>query len=112
MALNEMAEASGLGFEIEFERLPISREMKLIQEHFGLTDEQVLAASSTGMIIAAVNPEAKAQVEEAMCEIGFPIACLGAFTNDKKRKLLRNGVQEPFPRVADDPYGNILSARA
>jgi hydrogenase expression/formation protein HypE len=112
MALNEVAEASGLGFEIEFERLPINREMNLIQEHFGLTDEQVLAVSSTGMIIASVHPEAKAQVEEAMCEVGFPIAFLGVFTNDQRRKLLRNGVSQPFPRAADDPYGNILSARA
>jgi hydrogenase expression/formation protein HypE len=111
MALNEVAEASGLGFEIEFERLPINREIKLIQEHFRLTDEQVLATSSTGMIIAAVNPEAKAQVEEAMCRVGFPIAYLGTFTNNKKRKLLRNGVPEPFPRAADDPYVYILSAR-
>ena len=37
-ALNEMAEASKVGFKINWEKIPISKEMLALQSHFKLTD--------------------------------------------------------------------------
>jgi len=108
-ALNELADASGLGFEIQYEKLPVNREMKGLQEHFGLSDDQVLSASSTGTILAAVEPAAKAKVEDALREIGVPANFPGTFTKNKNRRLVKSGKTRSFPRMADDPYDRILS---
>jgi hydrogenase maturation factor len=110
-ALNEMAEASRLGFEIEFEKLPISSEMKMLQEGFRLSDEEVLSTSSTGTVLAAVKSTAKRKVGEALREIGVSASFIGTFTKNKKRELVKDGRRKTFPKVADDPYGRILSGK-
>ena len=110
-ALNELAEASRLGFEIEYEKLPIMPEMSALQESFGLSDEQVLSASSAGTIVAAVDAKAKAKVEEALREIGVSATFLGTFTKDKRRELTKKGIRTAFPLRADDPYDRILSGK-
>lgn len=110
-ALNEMASASDLGFHVSFEKIPVSPEARKLQERFRLSDEQVLSMSSTGMIIAAVDAQAKEHVENVLRENGVAPSFLGVFTKSKNRVLLRNGEAMPFPQVADDPYERILSAK-
>ena len=110
-ALNEVAEASSLGFRIEFEELPITAEMNALQKRFGLSLEQVLSASSTGMIIAAVEQHAQTIVEETLRRCGISASFIGTFTKSKERVLMLTRGSTPFPRVADDPYGRILSSK-
>ena len=57
-ALNELAEASKVGFRVDWEKIPVCKEVLALQSHFGLTDEQLLAMSSTGTILAAVDAQA------------------------------------------------------
>jgi len=111
-ALNEIAEASSLGFRIEFEELPITAEMNALQKEFGLSFEQVLSASSTGMIVAAVEKQAKTTIEETLRKQGVPASFIGTFTQSKERVLMWGGGSTSFPNVADDPYGRILSSKA
>src|SRR3990172_240757 len=111
-ALNEVAEASSLGFRIEFEELPITAEMNALQKEFGLSFEQVLSASSTGMIVAAVEKQAKTTIEETLRKQGVPASFIGTFTQSKERVLMWGGGSTSFPNVADDPYGRILSSKA
>ena len=108
VALNEVAEASGVGFSVEFEKIPLSAEVRTLQENFQLSDEQVLSMSSTGTIIAAVNVQAKERVEETLRKDGFSASYLGTFTKSKNRVLVKNNRSRPFPQVADDPYDRIL----
>src|SRR3989304_8284346 len=110
-ALNEVAEASSLGFRIEFEELPITPEMNALQKRFGVSLEQVLSASSTGMIVAAVEKQAQTIVEETLRRHGVPASFIGTFTKSKDRVLVWNCGSTRFPRVADDPYGRILSSK-
>jgi hydrogenase maturation factor len=110
-ALNEVAEASNLGFRIEFEELPITPEMNALQKEFGLSLEQVLSASSTGMIIAAVEKEAQTIVLETLRKHGVPASFIGTFTKSKNRDLEWNSGSTHFPCSADDPYGRILSSK-
>jgi hydrogenase expression/formation protein HypE len=110
-ALNEIAEASKLGFIIEQEELSISPEMYILQKHFKLSDEQVLATSSTGTILAAVAPNAKDEVKHTLHKIGVNASFLGIFTKSKNRVLTKKVKDTPFPKVADDPYGRILSGK-
>jgi hydrogenase maturation factor len=110
-ALNEVAEASRLGFRIEFDALPITTEMNALQKKFGLSLEQVLSASSTGMIVAAVDKQAQKIVEETLRKQGVPASFIGTFTKSKDRVLMWSSGCTSFPRVADDPYGRILSSK-
>lgn len=107
-ALNEMAEASGVGFKVKFDKIPISAEVRKLQESFQLSDEQVLSMSSTGTIIAAVDSQAKGRVEEVLRRNGFSASYVGTFTKSKNRVLVKGDRSMPFPQVADDPYDRIL----
>jgi hydrogenase maturation factor len=110
-ALNEVAEASSLGFRTEFEKLPITAEMNALQKRFGLSLDEVLSASSTGMIVAAVEKQAQTIVEETLREHGIPASFIGTFTRNKDCVLEWSSGIISFPRVADDPYGRILSSK-
>ena len=110
-ALNEVAEASKLGFKIELEKVPSSPEARKLQDFFRLTDDQVLAMSSTGMILAAVSPETNHLVEATLRGNGFTPSFIGEFTKNRNRIRAKNGEDTQFPSVADDPYARILSGK-
>ena len=110
-ALNELAEASGVGFRVIWEKIPLSKEVLALQSYFNLTDEQVLAMSSTGTVLAAVDPGAQEKVNAALKQSGLTAYFLGEFTENKGRVIVRSGKKVSFPRVPDDPYGLIVSGR-
>ncbi len=111
-ALNELAEASKLGFHVDWQKVPISKEVAALQRHFGLSDAQVLSLSSTGNILAAVAPEAQKKIEKTLRELGLSAAFLGELTTRKERVLFKGGSEAAFPNVVDDPYTMLLGAKA
>jgi len=108
-ALNEMADASSVGFKVEMEKIPISAEARILQENFRLSDEEVLAMSSSGTILAAVDAQARDKIEETLRRNGVSASFLGKFTKSRERVLVKNCRNLPFPQVADDPYSKIIS---
>jgi hydrogenase maturation factor len=110
-ALNEVAEASGLGFEMQFEALPIMPAMEKLQEKYGLALEQLLSTSSTGTIVAAVEKQAQPIVSETLRRLGIRTSFIGTFTKTKDRVIEGKRGRTSFPRVAEDPYGKILSGK-
>ena len=56
-SLNEVAEASGTGFEIEETSLPVSEEVSRMAEAYGLRRRQILSMSSTGTTSVSKSPE-------------------------------------------------------
>jgi hydrogenase maturation factor len=110
-ALNELAQASKLGFRVNWEKIAIPNEVLALKGHFKLTDDQLLAMSSTGTILAAVKPEAQEKVKAALSKNGLSACFLGEFTENQERVLIRKGEEVPFPQVADDPYTLILSGK-
>ena len=110
-ALNELAEASALGFRVNWEKIPMSKEVLALQNYFNLSDEQVLALSSTGTILAAVNPQAQEKVNVALRQCGLAASFLGEFTENKRRVMFKRGKEMLFPEVPDDPYGLIVSGK-
>ena len=110
-ALNEMAEASKVGFRIDYEKIPVCKEARTLGKRFKLSDEQLLSMSSTGTFLASVNPENKEKVDLTLRRHNIQAAVLGVFTEGKERVLLKGGKQVSFPRDADDPYARILSGR-
>ncbi len=107
-ALNEMAIASRVGFNIEFEKLPLSRETLILQKHFRLSNEQLLSISSTGTLLAAVSKEAENKVKAELRQHGIEVNVIGVFTEDTNRFLMKNGKKTVFPQKADDPYEKII----
>jgi hydrogenase expression/formation protein HypE len=109
-ALNELAEASNVGFRIDWEKIPVCREALALQRHFKLTDEQLLSMSSTGTILAAVEAHAEEKVKATLSRNGISAWFLGQFTESKERILVKKEKELEFPPVANDPYAMILSA--
>jgi hydrogenase maturation factor len=96
-ALNELADASHVGFRVNWDDFPFPKEAFALKKHFGLSDEQVLAFSSTGTILAAVAPEAKQKVVDVLSLLGLPAYFLGKFTMDNRKILTKTGKESLFP---------------
>ena len=109
-ALNELAEASKVGFIINWEKIPISKEMLALQNHFKFSNEQMLAASSTGTILAAVDPQSQEQIKDFLRQNGLSSYIIGEFKENKER-ILKTGKELTFPQSANDPYDLILSSK-
>jgi hydrogenase expression/formation protein HypE len=110
-ALNELAEASNVGFRVNWQNFVFPNEMLALQKCFELTDEQLLSISSTGTILAAVDPKCRGKVEEIMGKKSLKGYFLGEFTENKNRVLIKEGKENSFPEVANDPYTRILSGK-
>jgi len=108
-ALNELAEASGLGFVVDWNKIPIPQEASTLQRHFVFDDAQLLALSSTGTILGAVNQESVGEVTLTLRSHGLTAHFIGEFTENKERKLTKNCVEGAFPVVAVDPYTDIMA---
>ncbi|MGQ9624096.1 MAG: AIR synthase-related protein [Candidatus Bathycorpusculaceae bacterium] len=110
-ALNEMAEASRVGFKIELEKIPINEEAQILSRCFNIPDEQTLSMSSTGTILAAVSPDEKGRIEGELRGKGIEASFLGVFTKDKRRILIKNGKEVSFPQRAEDSYEKIMTGK-
>jgi hydrogenase maturation factor len=108
-ALNELADASNLGLKILWDKIPISNEALKIKNHYRLSDEQLLALSSTGTILASVAPEAVEKVTKKLKKTMLCPSVIGQFTKDKERLLIKGNENFPFPIQAEDPYTMILA---
>ncbi|MGA2680857.1 MAG: AIR synthase-related protein [Candidatus Bathyarchaeia archaeon] len=109
-ALNELAEASGVGFRVDWEKLAFSREVLSLQNHFRLSDEQVLSMSSTGTVLVAVDFQATKKVMETLRQNGLTAYFIGEFT-EKERVMVKHKEEMPFPEVPIDPYNLIVSEK-
>jgi hydrogenase expression/formation protein HypE len=107
-ALNEMAESSELGFVLNLEKIPVLEEAKILQRYFDLSQHELLSISSTGTLLAAVDPKRKDVVINELRKHGAEAGVIGIFTKNKEC-LIRNGKKETtFPKVAEDPYAKIM----
>jgi len=107
-ALNEMADASNVGFSVDFAKLPILPEMRKLSEHFQLTREQILATSSTGTLLAAVSPNYQGKAIQVLSKYGLKAETIGVFSKSKERLIKYDGEKVDFPKEADDPYAKIV----
>lgn len=109
-ALNEMADTSGLGFTVNFEKLPITVEARILADRYNLTAAQRMAMSSTGTVLAGVSPHKCESAVKLLSEMGLKPSVIGTFTRDRQRYLTADGKRRNFPRKAEDPYAQIINA--
>ena len=72
---------------------------------------QLLATSSTGTILAAVDPQSQEEIKEALSQNGLSSIFIGEFKENKDRILIKNGKETAFPQSARDPYEMIVSSK-
>lgn len=105
--LNELAEASKVGIKVIWEKIPMPKEALVLKEKFNLSDEQVLALSSTGTILAAVPPTAKQKATQVLKRNGLNAFFIGEFTENKKRIIVKSEKENVFPQYAEDIYTRL-----
>lgn len=106
-ALNELADASGLGFHVEESRLPLPPELLALADDHGFDP---LAASSSGLLIAAVGPEWVREATWCLGILGIPVEVVGTFSDRPgDRWILGPSGRRPFPREAEDPYASLCA---
>ncbi len=108
-ALNEIADASNLGLSINWESIPIPPEAQALNASFNLSPNQILSMSSTGTILAAIKPESKQKVTDALKNLGLTASWIGEFTKSKERTFTKDKKARAFPSQPDDPYAMILA---
>lgn len=84
-ALWEMAEASGVGLEIELKKIPIRQETIEICEYFDVNPYGLISSGS--MLMATENGAA---LVAALEQAGIPATVVGKATNGNDRVVLRN----------------------
>lgn len=107
-ALNEMAEASNVGFCVDWYRLPITPELKQLAKYFRLGRQEVLSISSTGTVLAAVSPARTGNAASALSKLGLQASVVGTFSKHNSRLIKFNRREVAFPRRANDPYARIM----
>jgi hydrogenase maturation factor len=107
-AINEMADTSHLGFEIQYEALPIVEEVKNLQKMFTLSIHEILSISSTGCIIVSIAPTQKDTIVKVLNQNRIIHKVIGRFSYMKDRTITINKKKNRFPTEAQDPYGKIL----
>ncbi len=89
-ALWELAEASGVGLEIELRAIPIRQETVEICEYFRLNPYQLI---SSGCMLMASGDGRK--LVRDLEKVGIPAAVIGRCVDGKAKKIL-NGGEEAF----------------
>jgi hydrogenase expression/formation protein HypE len=110
-ALNELADASELGFELDPSKIPSTPQIDQLQKFFKLSDSQKLAMSSTGTIIAAIDPNVKEEVIEALSKLGLTGRIIGKLSHRRTRTLTAVPKRVKFPTKVEDPYARIMAKK-
>ncbi len=106
-ALNDLADAAGLGFHVEEDRLPVPPELLALADEHGFDP---LAASSSGLLIAVVSPEWAREAVWYLGILGVPAEIVGTLSDrPEDRWILGTSGRRPFPREAGDPYSSLCS---
>lgn len=101
-ALSEMSDASGLGFRIEKESIPFTKEIKQVAELFEIDP---LISIGAGSMLMAVKAGKENQLIQALNQEGIQATTIGSFTSEKEKLILEsNRSWSPFQFDGKDPY--------
>jgi len=106
--LNEIADASNVGFVLDYPSLQILPELKILSKHFDLSRDQILSMSSTGTLLASIPPNHARDVLETLRRKGIDSRTVGIITKSKKHLLRYDNQIMEFPRRLADPYADVV----
>ncbi|AIF69012.1 hydrogenase [Palaeococcus pacificus DY20341] len=104
--LHEMADASGLGFRVYWEKLLIAEETRKICEYFELNP---FALISSGALLISAPKENAGKIVEALEREGIKASIIGEFLGEKEtRVLIKNGKEQPLEQPETDELWKLF----
>lgn len=101
-ALDEMADASGLGFSVKKSGIPVSDEVEKVAKLFGIDP---LISIGAGALLLAVDAGSEEKLLQAYQEKGIEASCIGQLTADPKKEIIDEKDQKStFYFNGKDPY--------
>ncbi|TFG27735.1 hydrogenase [Candidatus Thorarchaeota archaeon] len=83
--IHELCDASNVGFEIEYERIPIAKSTKRICEVLNINPLELI---SSGCMLISCIPDHSQDIIETLDSVGVESKVIGSLTNDKKHHKL------------------------
>ncbi|WP_297550538.1 AIR synthase family protein [Thermococcus sp.] len=103
--LHEMADASGLGFRVYADRIPIREETKTLCNYLGISP---LALISSGVLLASVPRDLARKTVEELLSNGITASIIGEFLAEDKRIIVENGEERPAWRPESDELWKVV----
>ena len=100
-ALDEMATASNLGFEVHVEAIPVQDETRKVADMFEIDP---LLSIGSGSLLMAVAPEVETQLVDSLKVLDINATGIGTLTQEKGKSITQNGKKTPFQFDGTDPY--------
>src|SRR5699024_3494930 len=102
----EMAEASGCGFIVDSDKLPVGQAPLAITELFEI-DHRFCAGA--GSMIMAVSKGSEEKLIEHLHAQSIPATAVGKFESvEDGQTIIEEGVEQPFDYEGEDPYWNAF----
>jgi hydrogenase maturation factor len=101
----EMAQASGVGLDVDFDAVDVAPESQLLCDALGLDP---LGTIASGALLLALPPAESSRLLAAFADAAIPAQVIGRAT-DRPGELLarRDGRAVPFPRFAVDEIARL-----
>lgn len=100
-ACYEMSVASGLGFEIDQDKIPVAEEARRVMELFEIDP---LYCIGSGCMVMSVRPGAERKLINALEKKGIPATSIGRFTAQEDHLLFEKGKSKKLEFYGEDPY--------
>lgn len=100
-AIDEMAQASNVGFDINADAIRIAEETKEIANLFEIDP---LFSVGAGCLLLSISPESVDSILSSFETKGVPATAIGTFRKDHVKNVTRNGISELFSFDGKDPY--------
>lgn len=105
-AISEMAEASGCGFRVDGNALPVGEVPRQICEVFDIDPRISVGA---GSMIMAVKAGRENDLTDHLQHLDIPAVSVGEFTEPEEgTKLIEKGKEKEFTFDGEDPYWNAF----
>jgi len=104
--LHELAQAAEVGIRVDFERIPMLPEAKLLCEEFGIDP---LGAIASGALLVASSPSSAPAIVKALEKEGIRAAVIGeVVAKEQGVKMAYQGDIVPLPRFDQDEITKIF----
>jgi len=91
---------AGVGIRIEWEKIPVLPETRMLAEPFGIEPMGLLAS---GSLLLAVAPACEGRVRDALGEAGIPCTQIGMFSPPEEGlRWVRGGRETALPEFSRD----------
>ncbi len=102
----EMARASNLGVEVDYDAIPISQETGALCKHCGVDPLGIFAS---GSLLISVAPKASEELMSSFKKQGIPSFRIGSMVSrEKGMTLIKDGIKRSLPVYPQDELSKIF----